>query len=82
MPPLGDGLLTTNYLTHALEWGSELRAMEGGGGQKLPPCQLRSYKVQKHQFFVEGSLVEDLYDVQLWWPYVNTFKVKKKIIFL
>ena len=26
-----------HILTRALEWGPELRAMEGGGGQNLPP---------------------------------------------
>ena len=52
---------STPFLTRALEWGTELRAMEGGGGIICPtPCQLSSYEGWNRQIFMEGGLVKGL----------------------
>ena len=52
-------------LARALEWGSELRAIEGRGAESAPR-QLSFYEGWNHQIFMESGLVEDLYAVQFW----------------
>ena len=52
------------HLTCAREWGSELRA--GEGGQNLPPSNSALMKAMNHQIFIGGSLASDLYCVEFW----------------